>query len=130
MGLGVVHSLPTLASTNSVLASDRESWHEEAMRRRLEKLLAEYGEIALIIYFVLFGIVLFAFGAAITVGWEVESAKGGVGTLGAAYVATKLTQPLRIGATVVLTPIVARALAVLKRRRAKVTGDLSESTKG
>jgi len=85
--------------------------------KRLEKLLAEYGKVALVTYLVLFGLVLFGFCVAIAfgIGIKVESATGGIGTLGAAYVATKLTQPLRIGATVVLTPIFARALAAMKR---------------
>jgi hypothetical protein len=73
---------------------------------RLQALLAEYGPAALWIYFGIFALVLGGFAIAIALGAEVESAEGAAGTLGAAYVATKVTQPLRIAATLVLTPLV------------------------
>ena len=78
------------------------------MKDRLEALLQKYGKLALIIYFTIFGLVLTGFALAIRAGVQVESAAGEAGTLGAAWVATKLTQPLRILATVVLTPLVSR----------------------
>ncbi len=79
-------------------------------KQKLEKLAAEYGRIAIATYFTLFGLVLAGFAAALQLGMNVESAQGGAGLFGAAYLATKLTQPLRIGATIVLTPIVARVV--------------------
>lgn len=78
------------------------------MKDRLEALLQKYGKLALIIYFTIFGLVLTGFALAIRAGVQVESAAGEAGTLGAAWVATKLTQPLRILATVVLTPLVSK----------------------
>lgn len=78
------------------------------MKDRFKTLLAEYGKVAMIIYFSIFGLVFLGFAVAIRMGVEVESAAGNAGTLGAAYVATKLTQPLRILATLVLTPIVGK----------------------
>lgn len=85
---------------------------------RLKALLAEYGRIALWTYFVLFLVVLGGFALAISLGFQIESAKGGVGLLGASYVATKLTQPLRIGATLLLTPLLARLFGHRKAKPA------------
>jgi len=85
------------------------------LRERLKELLVEYGSLALWVYFGLFGVVLVGFTIAIQAGVKVESAAGTAGTLGAAYLATKLTQPLRILGTLVLTPLVVRIARRLKR---------------
>ncbi|HEX7121627.1 MAG TPA: DUF1279 domain-containing protein [Gemmatimonadaceae bacterium] len=77
-------------------------------RRDLKSLLAEYGGTALAVYLAIFAAVLVSFWFAIRLGWRPESAAGQAGTMAAAYVATKITQPLRIVATVVLTPVVAK----------------------
>jgi len=77
---------------------------------RLKRLLAEYGRLALVTYLALFVLSLAAFAAAIAFGFEIESAAGGAGLLGAAYLGTKAIQPLRIAATLALTPLVARLL--------------------
>jgi hypothetical protein len=89
-----------------------------SLKTRLTNLLAEYGKLALILYFVIFGLVLAGFALAIGTGMRVESATGGAGVLGAAYLATKVTQPIRILATLALTPLVARGLHWWKSRRA------------
>jgi len=78
------------------------------MRKTLKGVLAEYGPIALAVYLVIFAAVLLGSWAAIRMGWRPASAAGGMGTFAAAYVFTKLTQPLRIAATLALTPLVAR----------------------
>lgn len=78
------------------------------MRKTLKNILAEYGTIAAVVYFAIFFAVLGAFWIAIRFGWRPGSAAGSVGTFAAAYIATKLTQPLRIAATLVLTPAIAR----------------------
>ena len=77
------------------------------MKKRLETLFAEFGAIAITIYFTIFGLTLASFAIALNAGLEVEGVAGSTGTLAAAWVATKLTQPLRIIATIVLTPVVA-----------------------
>ena len=82
-------------------------------RQRLKNLLAEYGRLALYTYLVLFVVVLLGFAGVIHFGVHTQSTAGTVGLLGAAWLATKVTQPLRILATVALTPLVAQ---VLKRR--------------
>jgi hypothetical protein len=86
------------------------------MREKMKALLAEYGQVALVTYFTLFILTLAGFAVAIKLGFEVESAEGTAGVLGAAWVATKLTQPIRILVTVALTPIVA---AVVKKVRGR-----------
>lgn len=82
---------------------------------RLNALLEEHGRLALIVYFALFGLVFAGFAVAIALGVHVQSAAGGVSLAGAAWVATKLTQPFRILATLALVPIIAR----LRRRRSR-----------
>lgn len=79
-----------------------------SLKERFEALIAEYGKFVVSLYFGIFFLTWTGFAFAIQNGFEVESAGAGVGTWAAAYVATKLTQPIRIGATLVLTPIVAR----------------------
>lgn len=82
-------------------------------RQRLKALLAQYGRVAVGTYFGIFALTLTGFAAAISMGFNVSGASGTAGLLGAAWVATKLTQPLRIVGTVVLTPLVSAALTRL-----------------
>ena len=88
------------------------------MKKTVQNLLAEYGTVAVIVYFVIFFGVLGGFYLAIRFGWRPSSAAGSVGTLAAAYIATKLTQPIRIAATVVVTPFVAKLYERMRGRRA------------
>jgi hypothetical protein len=102
---------------------------------RLNRLFAEYGMVAIAVYYGIFFSVLVSFAWAIDRGfadviyaWTAKvaaffhwgssdgsSVGTALGTWGAAYVATKLTQPLRIVATLLLTPL----LATLIRRFVK-----------
>jgi hypothetical protein len=75
---------------------------------RFRDLILEYGIIALIVHYVIFAIVIVGFWAAIRAGWQTESTAGSVGTWTAAYIAAKITQPLRIVATIALTPVAAK----------------------
>ena len=84
------------------------------MIAKLKQILAQYGPLAFGIYMILFFAVLLGFYVAINMGLAPESIAGRAGAFTAAYLATKLTQPLRIAATVVLTPIVGR---LWQRRR-------------
>ncbi len=88
-------------------------------KERLKALLSEYGAVAIWTYFVLFGLVLTAFAVAIAAGVRVESAQGHAGVLAGAWIATKLTQPLRILASLALTPVVARVAGKLRRRKSE-----------
>ncbi len=85
-------------------------------RKKLDDLLARYGPLALAVYLVLFVVVFAGFWLAIHLGFKVHGAAGSATTLGAAWIATKITQPLRIGGTVLLTPLVARGRAWWQRR--------------
>lgn len=78
------------------------------LKDRLKALLAEYGKVAMITYFSIFALVWVGFAIAIRSGVKVDSSAGTAGTIGAAYLATKLTQPLRILATLVLTPLIGK----------------------
>jgi len=79
------------------------------VRRTLKQIAAEYGAVAVVVYLTIFTVVLLGSWAAVGLGWKPGSVGGGVGTFAAAYIFTKLTQPLRIAATLALTPLVARA---------------------
>lgn len=86
-------------------------------REKLKNLLSEYGNVALGTYIVIWVLTLAGFAIAISMGIAVEGAASGAGLAGATWLATKLTQPLRIGGTLALTPIVAAVLRKLRRRR-------------
>jgi hypothetical protein len=85
-------------------------------RDKLKGLLAEYGNVAIGTYLVIWLLTLAGFAIAISLGLKVEGVASGAGLAGATWLATKLTQPLRIAGTLGLTPIVA---AVLRKLRAK-----------
>ncbi|MEX1186820.1 MAG: hypothetical protein WEA80_09550 [Gemmatimonadaceae bacterium] len=78
------------------------------MGAKLKHLLAEYGLVAFTIYMTLFFGVLVGIYLAINAGWAPDGVAANAGAWTAAYLATKLTQPLRIAATLVLTPVVGR----------------------
>lgn len=113
--------------------TDPDSRAKVPLKVRIEKLISEYGRVALITYFTIFAAVLTGFALAIQLGYSTAvteatgdstttaSVVGTAGTWGAAWVATKVTQPLRILATIALTPLIARVLPRL-RSRSKVAG--------
>jgi hypothetical protein len=84
------------------------------LKGRLQGLLVEYGSIVLWVYFIIFAIVLFGCALALRFGIKVHGLAGSAGIWLGAYIATKATQPLRILATLALTPAVA---ALIRRRK-------------
>ena len=78
------------------------------LKERLEDLIAEYGAVAFVIFLSIFLLTYAGFFIAIKAGIDVDTSSAGrnAGTLFAAWFATKLTMPLRVLATLVLTPIV------------------------
>jgi hypothetical protein len=78
------------------------------MRTTLKKVFAEYGAIAVVLYLVLFTVVMVGAYLAIRLGWTPGSVTGQAGAWTAAYIITKITQPLRIAATVALTAFIGR----------------------
>ncbi|MFN0064086.1 MAG: hypothetical protein ACKVPX_16385 [Myxococcaceae bacterium] len=79
-----------------------------SVREKLENALREYGPIAMGVYLGIFVLAMLGFSIALKAGLPVSGVGQHAGLLGAAWVATKLTQPLRIAATLLLTPFVAR----------------------
>lgn len=84
-------------------------------REKLKVLLEEYGRVAIWTYLVIWLTVLAGFAVAISAGLSVSGPASGAGLLGAAWLATKLTQPLRIAGTLAATPLVAAALKKWRR---------------
>ena len=91
------------------------------MRKTIQKLLVEYGPIAVVVYFAIFFRVIFGFWAAIRFGWQPSTTAGTLGIWTAAYIATKLTQPLRIIATLAVTPLVAKVYERITGRKSQRT---------
>jgi hypothetical protein len=89
------------------------------VKKTLKGILAEYGVVAVVLYFAIFGMVLAGTYLAIRAGWTPKSAAGKTGTFVAAYVVTKLTQPIRIAVTVLLTPFFARVYERVTGRSAR-----------
>ena len=79
------------------------------MRKTLKQFTVEYGSLFIVVYLTIFTIVWVGFWAAIRFGWSSgDSTAANVGAWTAAYLATKVTQPLRIVASVAVTPMLAR----------------------
>ena len=93
------------------------------MKKTVQNLLTEYGTVAVIVYFAIFFAVLGGFWLGIRFGWRPTSVAGSAGTLAAAYIATKLTQPIRIAVTVVITPIVAKLYERMRGRSTPPNAD-------
>lgn len=79
-------------------------------KEKFDRIKNEYGRVALGTYLALWAAVLVAYAVAIKLGIDVDgvSSKGGI--LFGAWVAAKVSQPVRIVLTVVLTPFVASVL--------------------
>ncbi len=80
------------------------------MRKTLKHFLAEYGAAAVVVYLAVFFFVLFAAWGAIHFGWDVGGVAQNVGAFTAAYLTTKVVRPLRIAATLAITPLLVRAV--------------------
>lgn len=93
---------------------------------KLKTLLAEYGRVAIWTYVVIWLLTLAGFAVAISLGLDVEGVASGIGLAGASWLATKLTQPLRIAGTLALTPIIAAVLRKVRGKPAAQGGDAVE----
>ena len=87
------------------------------MRKTLKNVLAEYGAIAVVVYLALFTLIFIGSYFAIRLGWTPGSVAGQAGAWTAAYIVTKIAQPLRIAATVVITTFIGRFWESRKARR-------------
>lgn len=90
------------------------------MRKTLKNILAEYGVIAVVVYLTLFTLVFAGSYFAIRLGWTPGTTVGQAGMWTAAYIVTKISQPLRIAATVIITTFVGR---IWENRRRGETGE-------
>lgn len=75
---------------------------------RMQAMLVEYGMVAFVLYWAIAITVYSFFYVALGMGFEFEGVTAGLGRYAAAYVALKLTTPVRIAVTLVLCPILAR----------------------
>jgi hypothetical protein len=102
-----------------------ETAKKPTLKERLQDHVAEYGSIALVVYFSISALTIIGFYVAIKTGADVgDSTAGSSGTLIAAWVAAKITLPIRLGATFILTPIVA---AVIHRLNGKPAASSDKS---
>jgi len=93
------------------------------LKQRLKKLYDQYGAVAVYTYLALSAAAIIGFSIAIGVGADADSTGGVLGSIGAGWVAAKVTMPLRILATLGLTPLIANALARRKKARGIVDDD-------
>ena len=101
------------------------------LKARWKDMMAEYGTVALVTWFTLFGLTVFGFGMAIEAGMspgEVlgklgmdparASTVGSAGKWGIAYGLTQLTKPVRLVIVLAITPLVARLWHRITGKRA------------
>jgi Protein of unknown function (DUF1279) len=112
---------PTSTDTAPAQASAKPS-----LKERFTTLFNEYGPVAILVYFSIFGLCIAGFAIALRsgldtqaisqkLGVQLEGAGGTAGTLFAAWLLTKALQVPRIFATLVLTPLVGRIPFVARR---------------
>jgi len=94
----------------------------QSFRQRYEPLVAKYGYLAIGIHLTIGFAVWAVLAVAIAAGFSVNGSDGAVGwgAVGAAWVAMKLSSPVRIAITVVITPGVAWFLDRLRGRHKRV----------
>lgn len=81
-----------------------------SLKERLKALFADCAVLAIIVYFSIFFACIGVFAALLHLGFDVKGAGGNAGVLAGAWAATKLTQPIRIMATLAITPPLERVL--------------------
>lgn len=92
---------------------------KRSLKERMSALMAEYGKVALYTFFTMSLMTIAGFSIAFGVGVAPSSASGVLGVIGAGWLAAKATLPLRILATLALTPLI----AALVKRRKRTTAD-------
>lgn len=86
------------------------------MKQKLEKLILEYGAIALVLHFTVMAIVVVGAYFGIKAGWTPDGTAGTAGTWAAVYFVHLATKIPRFAITLALTPVVARGLHWLALR--------------
>lgn len=92
-----------------------------SLKQRLTTLFEDYGRIAVITYFTLSILAIIGFSIAAALEVEPSGATGVLGVIIAGWVAAKVTLPIRIVITLVLTPVV--AFIAGRRRRGAEAAD-------
>ena len=90
------------------------------LKDRLKAIVKDYPQVAVFTYLGLSAIAIAAFSIAIGIGAEPSTATGVIGVIGAGWLAAKVTVPLRILATLALTPPIAALVKKLKRKKPPV----------
>jgi hypothetical protein len=90
---------------------------KRTLKERLKAHFAEYGRVAIYTYLALSICTIIGFSIAIGVGVSPSSATGVFGVIGAGWVAAKATMPLRILATLGLTPVISALILRLRKNR-------------
>ena len=90
---------------------------KRTLKERLKAHFAEYGRVAIYTYLALSLTAIIGFSIAIGAGVSPSSASGVFGVIGAGWVAAKATMPLRILATLGLTPLISALLVRWKKKR-------------
>lgn len=89
---------------------------EDFMKNKLQDVFTQYGRMGIIVYFGIFFLSFFVFWTILSFGIDIRSWSwfsgilGDLGSIGLAYAATKLVQPIRIGLTILITPLVVRVV--------------------
>jgi hypothetical protein len=99
---------------------------KRTLKERLQAHVAEYGRVAIWTYLSLSILTIAGFSIAIGAGLSPSSTTGVFGVIGAGWVAAKATMPLRILATLALTPVIA-TLVRRRKREAPAEDDRSSA---
>lgn len=96
---------------------ETEAAKKPPLKQRLNALMEEYGQIAIVTWLSIFAMTMVGFSVAIQVfGYQPDGAAGQGGILAIAYIATQATKPIRIAATLGLTPVIGR---IVRRDRSR-----------
>ncbi|NOJ92272.1 hypothetical protein HMI51_04845 [Corallococcus coralloides] len=79
-----------------------------SLMARFKAMLMDYGPLAIAVNYLIFGLVIVGFWAAIRAGFQPQGTGAQAGAWGAAYLASQAVKPLRLAAVFVLTPLIAR----------------------
>jgi hypothetical protein len=96
---------------------------KRTLKERLKAHVAEYGRVAIYTYLALSLCAIIGFSIAIGIGVSPSSATGVFGVIGAGWVAAKATMPIRILATLGLTPLVSALVVRLRKNRPPEASD-------
>ncbi|MCP3099030.1 FAM210 family protein [Myxococcus sp. K15C18031901] len=99
---------PSVSDTPPPAPTSTAKAEKPSLMARFKNLLLEYGPLAFVVHYAIFGLVLGGFYVAIKLGFRPESTGAQAGTWAAAYALTQVVKPLRLAAVFLLTPLVAR----------------------